>query len=72
MQNTSTFQSAISAIEALSIEEQTLLIEIIHKRLQQQKPNQLKQEIEEVRQEYKEGKVTFGSVEDFMNELEKE
>ena len=72
MQNTSTFQSAISAIEALSIEEQTLLIEIIQKRLHQQKRNQLKQEIEEVRQEYREGKVTFGSVEDFMNELEKE
>ena len=72
MQNTSTFQSALSAIEALSIEEQTLLIEIIQKRLQQQKRNQLKQEIEEVRQEYREGKVTFGSVEDFMNEIEQE
>ena len=54
------------------MEEQTLLIEIIQKRLQQQKRNQLKQEIEEVRQEYTEGKVTFGSVEDFMNELKEE
>ena len=65
-QKTSSFQNAISVVEALSTEEQTLLIEIIQKR------NQLKQEIEEVRQEYREGKVTFGSVEDLMNELEEE
>ena len=62
-QKTSSFQNAISVVEALSTEEQTLLIEIIQKR------NQLKQEIEEVRQEYREGKVTFGSVEDLMNQL---
>ncbi len=72
IQNTSTFQNAISAVEALSTEEQTLLIEIVQKRLQQQKRTQLKQEIEEVRQEYREGKVIFGSVEDFINELEEE
>ena len=69
---TSTFQNAITTVEALSIEEQTLLIEIIQKRLQQQKRQQLKQEIQSVRQEYRDGKVTFGSVEDFMNELEAE
>ena len=72
IQQTSTFQNAIATVQALSIEEQTLLIEIIQKRLQQQKRQQLKQEIESVRQEYTKGKVTFGSVEDFMNELEKE
>lgn len=69
---TSTFQNAITTVEALSIEEQTLLIEIIQKRLQQQKRQQLKQEIQSVRQEYRDGQVTFGSVEDFMNELEAE
>ena len=71
-QKTSSFQKAITVVEALSTEDQTLLIEIIQKRLQQQKRDQLKQEITEVRQEYREGKVIFGSVEDFMNELEKE
>ena len=69
---TSTFQNAITTVEALSIEEQTLLIEIIQKRLQQQKRQQLNQEIQSVRQEYRDGQVTFGSVEDFMNELEAE
>jgi len=71
-QKNSSFQNAIAMVEALSTEDQTLLIEIIQKRLQQQKRNQLKQEIEEVRQEYREGKVTFGSVDDFINELEEE
>ena len=69
VQETSTFQNAISTVEELSIEEQTLLIEIIQKRLQQQKRQQLKQEIESVRQEYQTGKVKIGSVGDFINEL---
>lgn len=43
VQETLTFQNAISTVEELSIEEQTLLIEIIQKRLQQQKRQQLKQ-----------------------------
>ena len=71
-QKTSQFQDAISVVEALSTEDQTLLIEIIQKRLQQQKRYQLKQEITEIRQEYKKGEVIFGSAEDFMNELEEE
>ncbi|MGK7950143.1 MAG: hypothetical protein AB4368_15525 [Xenococcaceae cyanobacterium] len=69
VQETSTFQNAISTVEELSIEEQTLLIEIIQKGLQQQKRQQLKQEIESVRQEYQTGKVKIGSVGDFINEL---
>ena len=71
-QNTSSFQNAISTVEALSTEEQTLLIEIIQKRLQQQKRDRLRQEIDEVRQEYQSGKVVFGSVEDFIDKLEEE
>lgn len=72
IQQTSSFQNALATVEVLSLEEQTLLIEIIQKRLQQQKRNQLKQEIESVCQEYKAGKVIFGSVEDFMSKLEEE
>lgn len=70
--NISRFQDAISTVEALSTEEQTLLIEIIQKRLQEQKRKQLKQEIEKVRKECQSGQVVFGSAEDFMNELEGE
>ncbi|MDJ0534439.1 MAG: hypothetical protein QNJ70_18500 [Xenococcaceae cyanobacterium MO_207.B15] len=72
IQQISSFQNAIVTVEALSLEEQSLLIDIIQKRLQQQKRRQLQQEIELVRQEYAEGKVTFGSVDDFMSQLEEE
>ncbi|MGL6338689.1 MAG: hypothetical protein ACRC80_06055 [Waterburya sp.] len=72
IKNKSIFQSAISAVEALSIEEQAMLIEIVQKRLQQQKRDELKQEIEQVRQEYTEGKLKFGSVEEFLAELDEE
>jgi hypothetical protein len=72
IKNKSIFQSAISAVEALSIEEQAMLIEIVQKRLQQQKRDELKQKIQQVRQEYTEGKLKFGSVEEFLAELDEE
>ncbi len=50
----------------MSIEDQTILIEIIQNRLRQKKREQLKQEIEDVRQEYREEQVKFGSVKDFL------
>ena len=59
-------------METLSLEDQSLLVEIMQKRLQQQKRDQLKQEIETIRQEYQAGDITFGSAEDFMNELDEE
>jgi hypothetical protein len=72
IKNQSIFQSAISAIEALSIEDQAMLIEIVQKRLQQQKRDELKKEIEQIRQEYTKGEVKFGSVDEFLAELDKE
>ncbi len=70
--NESIFQQAVATVEALSIEDQTILIEIIQNRLRQKKRDQLKQEIEDVRQEYREEQVKFGSVEDFLAELDRE
>lgn len=45
-QNESSFQNAIATVEALSTEEQTLLIDIIQKRLQQKNNNAKKTNIE--------------------------
>ncbi|OWY66505.1 hypothetical protein B7486_36160 [cyanobacterium TDX16] len=42
--NTSKFQQAIETVEALSIDEQATLLEILHKRLSQQQHEQLLQE----------------------------
>ncbi|MDJ0899458.1 MAG: hypothetical protein QNJ55_11670 [Xenococcus sp. MO_188.B8] len=42
---TSSFQNAIAVVEALSTEEQTLLIQIIQERLQQKQNNQVASDI---------------------------
>ena len=70
--NESVFQKAIATVEALSVEDQTILIEVIQNRLRQKKRDLLKQEVEDVRQEYREKQVKFGSVEDFLAELDRE
>jgi len=66
---TSRLQEAIDTVESLSIEEQNLIVEILLKRLQRKRRENLRQEIEEVRQEASEGQIKFGSVEDFFKEL---
>ncbi|MDJ0600278.1 MAG: hypothetical protein QNJ37_15735 [Crocosphaera sp.] len=70
MVKTSTFQQAIETVEKLSLEEQQMLIDTIQKRLHQQRRAILSQEIKEIRQEVTEGKGQFGSVDEFLNELD--
>ena len=68
---TSRLQEAIDTVESLSFEEQKLVVEILLKRLQRQRREKLLQEIQEVRQEASQGEIKFGSVEDFLKELER-
>lgn len=70
MVKTSTFQEAIETIEKLSLEEQQMLIDTIQKRLHQQRRAILSKEITEIRKEVAEGKVKFGSVDEFFKELD--
>lgn len=69
MTQTSQFQQALEAVEVLSLEDQAMLLDILQNRLRQQRRNELLKEVAEVRQEYAEGNVKFGSVADFMAEL---
>ncbi len=69
---TSAFQQAIESVESLSIEDQEILLDIIQKRLQQKRRTQLGQEIKEIRQEFAEGKVKFGSVNQFLEQLDRQ
>ena len=66
----SRLQQAIDTVESLSIEEQNLVVEIFLKRLQRKRREQLLQEISEVQQEVSEGKIKYGSVDDFLKELD--
>ncbi|CAD5910435.1 hypothetical protein [Planktothrix agardhii] len=68
---TSRLQQALDTVESLSIEEQNLIVEILVKRLQRSRREQLLQEIKEVRQEASEGMIIVGSVDDFIRELER-
>ena len=70
MVKTSTFQQAIETVEKLSLEEQQMLIDTIQKRLHQQRRAILSQEITEIRKEVTEGKIKFGSVDEFLEELD--
>ncbi len=67
---TSQFQQALETVEVLSLEDQAILLDILQNRLQQQRRNELLKEVAEVRQEYAEGNVKFGSVADFRAELD--
>lgn len=66
----SAFQQAIEAVEALSIEDQQILLDLLHRRLVNDRRNILSQEVAEIRQEYAEGNVRFGSISDFLQELD--
>lgn len=70
VEKTSTFQKVIEAVEALSLDEQAILVEIIHKRLQQQRRNKLLQAVADARQAYAEGNVRSGSVSDLLKEID--
>jgi phenylalanyl-tRNA synthetase alpha subunit len=70
MVKTSAFQQAIETVEQLSLEEQEILLSIIQKRLHQQRRHIISQEIKEVRQELAEGNIKFGSVDQFLEELD--
>jgi hypothetical protein len=67
---TTAFQSAIEVVEALSFDEQAILIDIIDKRLKQQRRSELLQEVSQAEQNYAEGNVRRGSVTDLMAELD--
>lgn len=60
----------IEAVEAMPLDEQEILLDIQQMRLSASRRSQLVQEVAEVRQEYAEGKVKFGSVDDFLADLD--
>lgn len=65
-EKTSTLQKAIEVVEALSPDEQAILIDIIDKRLKQQRRQQLLQEVAESERDYALGNVRRGSVSDLL------
>ena len=67
---TSLFQEALNAIEALSLDDQVALVDVLNSRLKLRHRQQIVREVREVQQEYREGKFKSGSVDDFLAELD--
>jgi len=65
----SRFQEVIEAVEALPPNDQELLVEIIRRRLIQQRRAELAADIAEARNAYQRGEVRRGTVADLMEEL---
>lgn len=69
-EQTSQFQAAIDVVEALPLDAQAALVEIIQQRLQQQRRAELQQAVLESEQDYGEGRIHRGTVADLMMELD--
>ncbi|MEH2254656.1 hypothetical protein [Nostoc sp.] len=70
LKKTSTFQKAIEAVEALDPEAQAILVDIVQKRLKQQRQDDLLKEVAQTESDYDQGNVHRGSVADLMAELD--
>ncbi|MEH2247265.1 hypothetical protein [Nostoc sp.] len=70
LEKTSIFQKAIEAVEALAPADQAILVDIIQKRLKQQRRDDLLKEITQAESDYAQGNVRRGSVTDLMAELD--
>lgn len=69
-EKSSLFQKAIDTVEALSPEEQNMLIDIIQNRLKQQHRDELLRAVAESEKDYELGNVRRGTVADLMAELD--
>lgn len=65
------FQDVLEAVETWPLTDQSLLVEIIQRRLAQKRRAELASEIKEARAEYQTNNVKRGSVADLMAELDK-
>ena len=66
-----TFQKALEIIESLPEEQRESLIDIVKRRLIEERRDRLAQSIKEAKDEYKRGEIKRGTVDDLMHELSK-
>lgn len=62
-------QQVLDAVEALSEEEQWMVVEIISNRLRRLRRQQLVEEVEKARSAYQRGEARRGSVDDLLRDL---
>jgi hypothetical protein len=67
---TSSFQSAIEAVETLPPEEQAMILEIIERRLARQRREDLVQRVAEARADYQRGLIRRGTAEEILADID--
>jgi hypothetical protein len=65
----SKFAEALSLVESLPVEDQTVLAEVVNKRVAAARRSQIIVEVGEARADYKRGRVKRGSASGLMQEL---
>jgi hypothetical protein len=66
-----TFQKVLEIVESLPEEQRESLMDIVKRRLIEERRDRLAQSIKGAREEYRRGKIRKGTVDDLMNELSK-
>ncbi len=64
------FQDLIDAIESLPLDDQSMLVEIINKRIIERRREELVAEVKEACEAFSRGEVKRGTVKDLMKDLE--
>ena len=63
------FQDLIDAVESMPLEDQSMLVELINKRIIEKRRAELVARIHEVRDAFKSSEVKSGTFEDLMKDL---
>jgi len=66
---TLSFQDLIEAVEAMPLEDQSIFVELINKRITEKRRAELVVEVEEARRAFESGNVKRGSFRDLMKDL---
>ncbi len=64
------FQDLIGAVESLPLDDQSMLVEIINKRIIEKRRAELAAEVKEAQEAFARGEVRRGTVKDLIKDLE--
>ena len=66
------FQELIESVEALPLDDREILVEIINKRIIEQRREELENDMEESLEAYRKGEVRVGTVDDLLRDLKED
>ena len=68
----SSFQELIESVEALPLDDQQMLLDIINMRIIERRRDELVTDMEESLEAYKKGEVRIGTVDDLLRDLDED